>query len=97
MRFLKNVNKWHDSLDNKLWARHSWFHCRNHKNDNKEKANSHASYTFCITKKDLFIGGWVGVGQLLLAIPQTVQCRSALIIVYSLLNLLKCQILQTWN
>jgi hypothetical protein len=97
MRFLKNVNKWHDSLDNKLWARHSWFHCRNHKNDNKEKANSHASYTFCITKKDLFMGGWVGVGQLLLAIPQTVQCRSTLIIVYSLLNLLKCQILQTWN
>jgi hypothetical protein len=27
-----------------------------------------------MTKKDLLIGGWVGVGQLLVAARQTVQC-----------------------
>jgi hypothetical protein len=45
----------------------SWFHNRNHQSNSKEKANSrflHASYTFCMTKKDLLIGGWVGVSQL---------------------------------
>jgi hypothetical protein len=42
-------------------------------------------------KKDLFIGGWVGVGQLLVAVRQTVQCSS----VYLLLNRLKWQILKT--
>jgi ABC-type phosphate/phosphonate transport system permease subunit len=39
-----------------------------------------------MTKKDLFIGGWVGIGQLLVAARQTVQCSSVLIIVYLLLN-----------
>jgi hypothetical protein len=47
----------------------------------KEKANSrflHAScvYTFCMTKKDLLIGGWVGVSQLLVAARQTLHCTS---------------------
>jgi hypothetical protein len=50
-----------------------------------------------MTKKDLFIGGWVGLGQLLVAARQTMQCCSVLIIVYLLLNRSKCQILQTWN
>jgi hypothetical protein len=37
-----------------------WFYCRNHKSDSKEKANSPASYTFCMAKKDLFYWrlGW---------------------------------------
>jgi hypothetical protein len=77
----------------------SWFHCRNH--NRKEKVNSrflHASYIFCMTKKDLLIGGSVGVSQLLVAARQTVQCSSVLkIIGYLLLNRLKYQILQTWN
>jgi hypothetical protein len=57
-------------------ARLSWFHIRNYKSNSKEKANSrflHASYTFCMTKKDL-IGGWVGVGQLLVAARRMVRC-----------------------
>jgi hypothetical protein len=47
--------------------------------------------------KDLVIGGWVGLGQLLVAARQTVQRNNVLIIVYLLLNRLKCQILRTWN
>jgi hypothetical protein len=39
---------------------------RNQNSDSKEKA------IVCMTKKDL-IGGWVGVGQLLVAFRQTVQ------------------------
>jgi hypothetical protein len=72
----------------------SWFHSGNHKTIcSKEKASSrflHASYTFCVTKKNLLIVGWVGVGQLLVAARQTVQCSRALIIVYLLLNRLRC-------
>jgi hypothetical protein len=55
----------------------SWFHSRNHKRNSKEKANSHflhASYTFCVKKKNDLIEGSVGVGQLLVAARQTVQC-----------------------
>jgi hypothetical protein len=71
----------------------SWFHSGNYKSNSKEKPNSrflHASYTK--DKKDLLIGGWVGVGrdngvgQLLVAARQTVQYSSALIMVYLLLN-----------
>jgi hypothetical protein len=29
-----------------------------------------------MTKKDLFIGGWVGIGQLLVAARQTMHCSS---------------------
>jgi hypothetical protein len=42
------------------------------------------------------MGGWVGVVQLSVAARQTMKC-GGLIIVYFLLNRLKCQILQTWN
>jgi hypothetical protein len=51
----------------------SWFHNRNHKSNSKEKAISrflHVSYTFCMTKKDHLIGGWIGVSQLLVAARQ---------------------------
>jgi hypothetical protein len=60
----------------------SWFHNRNHKSNVKEKANSrflHASYTFCMTKKDLLIGGRIDASQLLVAARQTVQCSSVVI------------------
>jgi hypothetical protein len=53
----------------------SWFHNRNHKSNSKDKENSrflHASYTFCMTKKDLLIGGWVGVSQL----QSVISCSS---------------------
>jgi hypothetical protein len=40
---------------------------RNQNSDSKEKA------IVCMTKKDLLIRGWVGVGQLLVAFRQTVQ------------------------
>jgi hypothetical protein len=41
-----------------------------------------------MTKKDLLIGGWVGVGQVVAAL-QTVQCSSVFVI-----KSFKCQILQ---
>jgi hypothetical protein len=74
----------------------SWFQRRNQKSNSKEKANSrflHASYTFCMTKKNL-IGGWVSIGQLDERCSVVVYL---LIILYLLLNGLKRQILQTWN
>jgi hypothetical protein len=52
----------------------SCFHKGNHKSNSKEKASTrflHASYTFCMTKKDLLIGGWVGVGQLFISCNST--------------------------
>jgi hypothetical protein len=54
-----------------------WFQRRNQKSNSKEKANSrflHASYTFCMTKKNLLIG-WVSVGQL----DKQCQCSSVFI------------------
>jgi hypothetical protein len=55
----------------------SWFQRRNQKSNSKEKANSrflHASYTFCMTKKNLLIG-WVSIGQL----DEQCQCSSVFI------------------
>jgi hypothetical protein len=63
-----------DSLNTPVDAPLSCFHKRNHKSNSKEKASSrflHASYTFCMTKKDLLIGGWVGVGQLFISCSST--------------------------
>jgi thiamine phosphate synthase YjbQ (UPF0047 family) len=65
-----DVTKWHGNLDQVVNAPLSWFHSRNRKSNSKEKANSrflHASYTFSMIKKNLLIGGWVGVSQLLVA------------------------------
>jgi hypothetical protein len=91
MRFLKEyVNKWHRNFDNKLRTTYCLsFILEIKKAIGKEKRTHsrflHASYTFCMTKKGLLIGGWAGVGQLLVAAQQ---------IVCLLLNRLKCQILQ---
>jgi hypothetical protein len=74
------VNKWNGNLDNKLWTRHCLgFIVEIIKAILKKKyLNSrslHASYTFCMTKKDFFfISSWVDAGQLLVAARQTVQC-----------------------
>jgi hypothetical protein len=74
----------HGNLDNKLWTHH----CLGFIVEiikaicSKEKTNSrflHAHTLFCMTEKDLFIGGWVGLGQLLVAARQTVQCSSVFV------------------
>jgi hypothetical protein len=44
-----------------------------------------------MTKKGSFIGGWVGVGQLLVAVRQTVQCIKRIFVIKSF----KMDILQT--
>jgi hypothetical protein len=73
----------HGNLDNKLWTHH----CLGFIVEiikaicSKEKTSSrflHVHTLFCMTEKDLFIGGWVGLGQLLVSARQTVQCKVCL-------------------
>jgi hypothetical protein len=64
-------------------------HSRNQKSKSKEKATSRFTrFIHSYMTKNYLIGGWVGVGQLLVAALRS----SVLIIVYLLLNRLKCQI-----
>jgi hypothetical protein len=91
------VHKRHGNLDNKFSTRHCLGFIVEVIKARVKKKRTLAFYTLHMTKKDLVIGGWVGLGQLLVAARQTVQRNNVLIIVYLLLNRLKCQILRTWN
>jgi hypothetical protein len=72
------VNKWHGNLDNKLWT----YHCLGFIVETKisivKKKRTlpfYTLHTLVYDKKGSPYGGWVGIGQLLIAARQTVyQC-----------------------
>jgi hypothetical protein len=79
-------------LERKIKKGSSW--------DVKEKRTLAFYIHSCMTKKDLLIGGWGGVGQVLVAALQTVQCSSVFVIKsfkWQILQLTEMVLAYTWQ